>query len=239
MRIAIIGYGKMGHMIEELATGRGHEIVLRINIENTEDFTEENSKKVDVAIEFTGPQTAHDNVKKCIDFGIPVVSGSTGWNVKLAELKEFAKQKNASLLHTSNFSIGVNIFFEINKLLAKLMSVHPEYDVTLKEIHHTAKLDAPSGTAVSLAEQVLKNIPRKTNWVKNHESEKKEELIITSERIDPAPGTHFVKYSSEIDDIEIIHTAHNRKGFALGAVLAAEYIWDKKGVFSMQEVLGL
>jgi len=239
MRIAIIGYGKMGHMIEEIAVERGHEIVLKINIENTEDFTEENSTKADVAIEFTGPQTAHDNVKKCIDFGIPVVSGSTGWNTRLVELKEYARQKNGSFLHTSNFSIGVNIFFEINKLLSKLMSSHPEYDVTLKEIHHTAKLDAPSGTAVSLAEQVLTNLPRKTNWVKEHESEKKEDLVIVSERIDPAPGTHFVKYTSDIDDIEIIHTAHNRKGFALGAVLAAEYISDKKGIFSMQEVLGL
>lgn len=238
MRIAIIGYGKMGHMIEEVTLQRGHEIVLKINIENTEDFTKENCSHADIAIEFTGPSTAYDNVKKCIDLGLPVVSGSTGWNTKLNEIKEYCHQKGGSFLHTSNFSIGVNIFFEVNKLLAKLMSSHPEYDVTLKEIHHTAKLDAPSGTAVSLAEQVLANVPRKINWV-NHEAKKHEELAIISERIDPAAGTHFVKYTSEIDDIEIIHTAHNRKGFALGAVLAAEYISDKKGIFSMQEVLGL
>ena len=238
MRIAIIGYGKMGHMIEEIALQRGHEVVVKINIDNTEDFTKENCAKADVAIEFTGPATAYENVKKCIDFGLPVVSGSTGWNNKLPELKEYVSQKNGSFLHTSNFSIGVNIFFEVNKLLARLMSPHTEYNVSLKEVHHTAKLDAPSGTAVSLAEQVLSNLERKNSWV-NHESAKEDELAIISERIDPAPGTHFVKYSSEIDDIEIIHTAHNRKGFALGAVLAAEYILNKNGVFSMQEVLGL
>jgi 4-hydroxy-tetrahydrodipicolinate reductase len=238
MRIAIIGYGKMGHMIEEVAVQRGHEIVLKINIENTEDFTKENIGKADVAIEFTGPHTAYENVKKCIDFGIPVVSGSTGWNAKLDEMKGYVKQKGGSFLHTSNFSIGVNIFFEVNKLLAKLMAPHKEYDVVLKEIHHTAKLDAPSGTAVTLAEQVLANVPRKVKWV-DHQANNQDELTIISERIDPAPGTHFVKYTSEIDDIEIIHTAHNRKGFALGAVLAAEYISDKNGIFSMQQVLGL
>jgi 4-hydroxy-tetrahydrodipicolinate reductase len=238
MHIAIIGYGKMGHMIEEVAVQRGHEIVLKINIENTEDFTKENMAKTDVAIEFTGPHTAYENVKKCIDFGVPVVSGSTGWNAKLEEMKEYAKQKGGSFLHTSNFSIGVNIFFEVNRLLAKLMASHKEYDVVLKEIHHTAKLDAPSGTAVTLAEQVLANIPRKVKWV-NKDAASSGELSVISERIDPAAGTHFVKYTSEIDDIEIIHTAHNRKGFALGAVLAAEYISDKSGIFSMQQVLGL
>jgi 4-hydroxy-tetrahydrodipicolinate reductase len=238
MRIAIIGYGKMGHMIEEVALQRGHQVVVKINIENTEDFTKENISRADVAIEFTGPSTAYDNIKKCIDFGVPVVSGSTGWNSMLDEMKDYIKEKKGSFLHTSNFSIGVNIFFEVNKLLAKLMASHPEYDIALKEIHHTAKLDAPSGTAVTLAQQVLANVPRKVNWV-NNRSEKPEELSIISERIDPAPGTHFVKYTSEIDDIEIIHTAHNRKGFALGAVQAAEYISDKKGIFSMQEVLGL
>ena len=237
MRIALIGYGKMGHMIEEIALQKGHEVVVKINIDNTEDFTQENILKADVAIEFTGPSSAYENVRKCIDFGIPVVSGSTGWNDKLAQLKAYVQEKGGSFLHTSNFSVGVNIFFEVNKLLAKLMDAQPDYDVTLREIHHTAKLDAPSGTAVSLAEQVLSNLSRKKAWV-NNLSDKKEELPIISERIDPAPGTHYVKYSSDIDDIEIIHTAHNRKGFASGAVLAAEYIHDKKGVFSMSEVLG-
>ncbi len=237
MRIALIGYGKMGHMIEEIALQKGHEVVVKINIDNTEDFTQENILKADVAIEFTGPSSAYENVRKCIDFGIPVVSGSTGWNDKLAQLKAYVQEKGGSFLHTSNFSVGVNIFFEVNKLLAKLMDAQPDYDVTLREIHHTAKLDAPSGTAVSLAEQVLSNLSRKKAWV-NNLSDKKEELPIISERIDPAPGTHYVKYSSDIDDIEIIHTAHNRKGFASGAVLAAEYIHNKKGVFSMSEVLG-
>jgi 4-hydroxy-tetrahydrodipicolinate reductase len=236
MRIALIGYGKMGHMIEEVAIERGHEIVLKIHIDNTEEFTQENISKADVAIEFTAPDSAFENVKKCLDYDIPVVSGSTGWNDKLEEAKQYCQKKNGSFLHTSNFSVGVNIFFEVNKLLAKLMAGHTEYDVTLKEVHHTQKKDAPSGTAVTLAEQVLSLLPRKKTWV-NKESQTPEELSIISERIDPAPGTHYVKYSSDIDDIEIIHTAHGRKGFALGAVLAAEYIHDKKGIFNMKDVL--
>jgi 4-hydroxy-tetrahydrodipicolinate reductase len=238
MRIALIGYGKMGKMIKEVAEQRGHEVVLKINIENLEDFSAENMAGVDVAIEFTAPESAYDNVIKCIDFGVPVVSGSTGWNEQLESAKAYAAQKGGSFLHASNFSIGVNIFFEVNKLLARLMSSQPDYDVTLKEIHHTQKKDAPSGTAVTLAEQVIANLPRKQSWV-NHESYHPEKLTIISERIDPAPGTHYVKYTSEVDDIEIIHTAHSRKGFALGAVLAAEYIAGKQGVFTMQDVLHL
>jgi len=238
MKIALIGYGKMGHMIEEIAVERGHEVILRINIDNTEDFTPENVATADVAIEFTGPDSAFENIKKCIEFGVPVVSGSTGWNNKLEEAKEYCIKKNGSFLHTSNFSIGVNIFFEINKLLAKLMAGHADYDVSLKEIHHTQKKDAPSGTAVTLAEQVLTNLPRKKSWA-NKATNNPKEISIISERIDPAPGTHYVKYCSEIDDIEIIHTAHSRKGFALGAVLAAEYITNKKGIFDMKDVLNI
>lgn len=238
MKVALIGYGKMGHMIEEVAIERGHDIVLKIHIDNTEEFTKENIASADVAIEFTGPDSAYENVKKCIDFGIPVVSGSTGWNNKLDEMKQYCLQKGGSFLHTSNFSIGVNIFFEVNKLLAKLMAPHSDYDVQLKEVHHTQKRDAPSGTAVTLAEGVLSNLPRKKNWV-NKEASTPEELSIISERVDPAAGTHHVKYASAIDDIEIIHTAHSRKGFALGAVLAAEYIAGKKGVFDMKDVLNV
>jgi 4-hydroxy-tetrahydrodipicolinate reductase len=238
MRIALIGYGKMGHMIEEVATQRGHEIVLKIDVNNQHDFNKENISKANVAIEFTGPDSAFNNVMKCLQFGIPAVSGSTGWNDKLEQAKLYCKENNGSFLQTSNFSVGVNIFFEVNKLLAKLMASQPEYDVTMKEIHHTAKKDAPSGTAVTLAEQVLASLPRKKNWV-NQPANNKEQLSVISERIDPAPGTHYVKYSSEVDDIEIIHTAHSRKGFALGAVLAAEYISDKKGIFSMKDVLHL
>lgn len=238
MKIALIGYGKMGHMIEEIALQRGHEVVLKINIDNTEDFTAENISGADVAIEFTAPESAFENVKRCIDFGVPVVSGSTGWNENIPAAKEQCLQKGTAFLHASNFSIGVNIFFQVNKLLAKLMASQPDYDVSLKEIHHTQKKDAPSGTAVTLAEQVLATIGRKKAWV-NTESEKPEELSILSERVDPAPGTHHVKYSSEVDDIEIIHTAHSRKGFALGAVLAAEFLAGKKGVFTMDDVLNL
>ncbi len=238
MRIALIGYGKMGKMIEEMALERGHEIVLKIDAHNTEDFNKENCAKADVAIEFTAPSSAFDNIKKCIDFGLPVVSGSTGWNEKLPDIKAYCLHKNGSLLHASNFSIGVNIFFEINILLAKLMAHQPGYDVSVKEIHHTEKKDAPSGTAVTIAEQILEYISRKKEWV-NSATADPEKLSITSERIDPAPGTHYVKYSSSVDEIEIIHTAHNRKGFASGAILAAEYIHDKKGIFSMKNVLGL
>jgi len=238
MKIALVGYGKMGHMIEEVAATRGHKIVLKIDVTNQHDFTRENIATADVAIEFTNPESAFQNVMKCLEFEIPVVSGSTGWNQKLEEAKNYCKQTNGSFLHTSNFSIGVNIFFEINKLLANLMSSQPAYDVMMREIHHTAKKDAPSGTAVTLADQILSNLPRKKNWV-NSPSTTSEQLSIISERVDPAPGTHYVKYSSEVDDIEIIHTAHSRKGFALGAVLAAEYISDKKGIFSMKDVLNI
>jgi 4-hydroxy-tetrahydrodipicolinate reductase len=238
MRIALIGYGKMGHMIEEIALQRGHQIVLKINIDNTGDFNQANLSYADVAIEFTGPDSAYENVMRCLEFGVPVVSGSTGWNNQLEEAKIICSQKGGTFLHASNFSVGVNIFFQVNKLLAKLMASQPAYDVSLREIHHTQKKDAPSGTAVTLAEQVLENLGRKTSWV-NDVAKSEEELSIISERIDPAPGTHYVKYTSEIDEIEIIHTAHSRKGFALGAVLAAEYIAGKKGVFTMDDVLHL
>lgn len=238
MKIALIGYGKMGRMIEQSALERGHEIVLKVNIENLEDFTEEKLSAADVAIEFTGPATAFENVKGCLRFGVPVVCGSTGWNDKLAEARELCRQRGGAFLHASNFSIGVNIFFQVNKLLAKLMASQPNYEVSLKEIHHTQKLDAPSGTAVTLAEGVLENIGRKSKWV-NRDAQEANELPILSERIDPAPGTHFVTYSSEEDRIEIVHTAHNRKGFALGAVLAAEFIAGKNGVFTMNDVLRL
>jgi len=238
MKIALIGYGKMGKAIEEIAAQRGHEIVLKIDENNLPDFTKENINKADVAIEFTGPHTAFDNVKKTIGFNKPVVCGSTGWLEKFEEIKKFCTDNKGSFLYASNFSVGVNIFFELNKKLASLMAPHTDYEVNIIEIHHTQKKDAPSGTAITVAEQILENIPRKKNWV-NQVSDNVDELEILSERTDPAPGTHKVKYSSAIDDIEIIHTAHSRKGFALGAVLGAEFICNKKGIFSMKEVLGL
>ena len=238
MNIAIIGYGKMGHAIEQIASDKGHEIVLRIGIENLEDFTLENVAKADVAIEFTSPHSAAENIKKCIEAGVAVVCGSTGWLQQLEEIKKNVTEKNGAFLYASNFSIGVNLFFELNNFLAKLMSKHENYHVMLEETHHTQKRDAPSGTAITLAEQVMANIKTKKHWV-NHISDNETELEIISERIDPAPGTHKIKYSSSIDDIEIIHTAHNRQGFASGAILAAEFICDKKGIFSMKDVLNL
>jgi len=238
MKIALIGYGKMGKAIEEIALQRGHTIGLKIDIATLAEFTKENLNKCDVAIEFTSPHTALQNIMTCLDAGTPVVSGSTGWLEEWDSVKKKCEEKNGSLLYSSNYSIGVNIFFELNKKLAELMNKQTNYEVTMEEIHHTQKKDAPSGTAITLAEQVMKNLDRKRKWV-NDEVPKADELLIASKRIDPAPGTHSVKYSSAIDDIEIIHTAHNRTGFATGAVLAAEFLQDKKGIYSMKEVLGL
>ncbi len=238
MKIALIGYGKMGKAIEAIALSKGHEIVLKIDIQNNHEFTQQELKLADVAIEFTGPHSAFDNVKKCMDWGIPVVSGSTGWLDKWDEIKKLCDSNNGTLIYSSNYSIGVNLFFELNKQLAKLMDPYHDYDVTMTEIHHTEKKDAPSGTAISLAEQILSNMGRKNKWV-NAASSSVSDLVIQSERIDPAPGTHSVRYSSPIDDIEIIHTAHTRIGFASGAVLAAEFAYQKKGTFTMKDVLGL
>ena len=238
MNIALIGYGKMGKAIEEIALQRGHKIVLKVDDDNLADFTKENVGKADVAIEFTGPHSAYNNVKGIIEFGAPVVSGSTGWTDRIDEINRLCKERNGSFLYASNFSVGVNIFFELNKKLASLMASHNEYAIIMEEIHHTQKKDAPSGTAISLAEQIMEQLPQKKKWV-NHKSEKEEELSIISKREDPAPGTHRIKYTSPIDDIEITHTAHNRKGFALGAVVGAVFIRNKKGIFTMKEVLGL
>lgn len=238
MKIALVGYGKMGHAIEEIAVKKGHEIVLKITIDNTEDMTFENLQKADVAIEFTGPDSAVENIRKCFEAGVPVVSGSTGWLDKWEDIKNECIEKGGSLLYASNFSIGVNLFFELNTYLSKLMKDYDEYDVLMQEIHHTQKRDAPSGTAITLAEQILENVSWKKQWVNRHENNR-EELEIISERIDPAAGTHKIKYTSPIDDIEIIHTAHNRVGFAGGAVKAAEFLAGKKGIYNMKDVLGL
>jgi 4-hydroxy-tetrahydrodipicolinate reductase len=238
MKIALIGYGKMGMAIEEIALERGHEITLKVSIENVEDNTIENISKADIAIEFTGPESAFQNIKNCIDAGVPVVSGSTGWLANYQEAQNYCIEHGGALLYSSNFSIGVNIFFAINKKLAALMAAHKEYEIVLTETHHTQKKDAPSGTAITLASQIMEINKSKKRWV-NHLSQIPEELAIISERIDPAAGTHGVRYHSGIDDLEIIHTAHNRKGFATGAVLAAEFLRDKKGVFGMDQVLGM
>lgn len=228
----------MGKAIEEIALQRGHSIVLTIDQPNLHEFTRENLAKAEVAIEFTGPHSAFENVRALIDWGVPLVCGSTGWTEQLEAMKKKCAEKNGAFIYSSNYSIGVNLFFELNKKLAALMAGHPEYEVLLEETHHTQKKDAPSGTAITLAEQILALIKKKKRWV-NELSDNPEDLEIISQRIDPAPGTHSVKYSSVVDDIEIIHTAHSRMGFAGGAVLAAEFIRHKKGFFTMKEVLGL
>ena len=238
MKIALIGYGKMGKAIEEIAVSKGHEIVLKIDLSNTSDFTKENIQKANVAIEFTGPETAFENISKCIQWGVPVISGSTGWLDHFEKAKKLCEEKKGCLIYASNFSIGVNLFFEINKQVAALMEPYAHYDVSMTEIHHTEKKDAPSGTAISLAEQILAQIGRKNKWV-NEASNEASDLVIRSERIDPAPGTHSVTYDSPIDSIEITHTAHTRKGFAGGALLAAEFANQKMGIFTMKDVLGL
>jgi 4-hydroxy-tetrahydrodipicolinate reductase len=238
MKIALIGYGKMGKAIETIAVEKGHTIVLTIDMDNQVDFTAEKIQQADVAIEFTGPHSAVANIKQCILFGVPVISGSTGWLNEWNEVEAYCQQHNGALLYASNFSIGVNLFFELNTYLAKLMAAHTNYEVMLEEIHHTQKKDAPSGTAISLAEQVLAHIKQKQKWV-NEPAASPDELSIISKRIDPAPGTHTITYHSTIDDISITHTAHNRIGFASGAVLAAEFMKGKKGIYTMKEVLGL
>lgn len=237
MKIALVGYGKMGHAIEEIALQRGHEITLKITTANRHELTKENLQSADAVIEFTRPEAAKENVIICLKAGVPVVCGTTGWNEGLALAKMTAIDHNTALLHASNFSIGVNIFFEVNKFLASMMNEQDSYDIILEETHHTQKKDAPSGTAITLAEQIIENISRKKHWTKDSTNDP-ETFPIIAHRIENVPGTHSVKYTSSIDDIEIIHTAHNREGFAKGAVLAAEFIAGKLGVFTMKDVLG-
>lgn len=238
MNIALIGYGKMGKIIEQIAIERGHTIVAKCNSQNpikSVDFS-----KVDVAIEFTTPFFVIDHINYCIDQNTPIVVGTTAWNDQLPEVIENVNLKNGSLLYASNFSIGVNVFFEINKTLSKLMSPYKEYKASVEEIHHTEKLDAPSGTAITIANDLMLENDDITSWI--HFENKKEEtqdyqLPVISQREPDVPGTHKVIYESDIDKITIEHVAHNRKGFALGAVIAAEWLFDKKGVYTMQDVI--
>jgi 4-hydroxy-tetrahydrodipicolinate reductase len=236
LKIALIGYGKMGKAIEGIAVERGHEIVLRIDAENTEALNNDNLQQADVAIEFTNPDSAIKNLTACFDARIPVVSGTTGWLEHWEQIKSDCENKKATLLYASNFSIGVNLFFELNKKLAQLMQNRPEYNCAIEEIHHTAKKDAPSGTAITIAENIIAENQHKKTWVLG-ETNDSDSLSIISKRIDPAPGTHIVSYNSAIDSIEIKHTAHNRIGFATGALLAAEFVLGKKGVYGMGDVL--
>jgi len=239
MNIALIGYGKMGQAIERAATKRGHNIVLRITSANKQDMDAQHLRPVDVAIEFTNPEAAKENVLRCLSFGTNVVCGTTGWNKQLHEAHSAAKLHNAAFLHASNFSLGVNIFFEVNKLLAALMKGRADYSITVEETHHTQKKDIPSGTAITIAEQIIQTTGGKKRWALNDGNDPEEVVPIFAHRVENVPGTHKVSYDSAIDTIDIIHTAHNRDGFALGAVLAAEFIAGKQGIFSMKDVLGI
>lgn len=232
MKIALLGYGRMGQEIEQIAISRGHQIVLKADIKG---FTDSDIKLADVAIDFSIPESAFSNIKRAIANNVPVVSGTTGWLDRYDEIVNLCNDKDAAFIYASNFSLGVNIFFELNKKLASMIDGH-NYSAEMEEIHHTKKLDAPSGTAITLAEGIINN-SNYNNWKLDESGNNI--IPITAKRIENIPGTHTVKYTSEVDDIEIKHTAHSRKGFALGAVVAAEWLADKKGVFSMKDVLGL
>ncbi|PZX48741.1 4-hydroxy-tetrahydrodipicolinate reductase [Algoriphagus chordae] len=238
MNILLLGYGKMGQLIAELSESRGHSISAKINIDNRDELNSLDPATIDVAIEFSQPEAAVENIKWAIERGIPVVSGTTGWLDQKPAIEQLTIDKDSAFFYASNYSIGVNIFFKVNEFLAKLMNETTGYTSSIEEIHHTAKKDAPSGTAITLAEGIIKNINELTNWnLSEGANENEQSLPITSKRIDPAPGTHIIRYSSEIDDIEITHTAHSRQGFALGAILVAEWIQGKKGVLSMDDFL--
>ena len=233
MKIALIGYGKMGKIIDEIATGRDHDVVARLN--ETPDAG--NLNNADVAIEFSQPEAAFNNIKSCLELKVPVVCGTTGWLEQKPEIERIAAEQESAFLYGSNFSLGVNLFFALNEKLAGLMKDFPEYSIQLEEIHHTHKKDAPSGTAISVAEGIIANSQRFDAW--KLDETKENQLGIFAVRKDEVPGTHSVFYRSEVDEIEIKHTAFNRNGFALCAVIAAEWIVGKKGVFSMKDVLGL
>ena len=237
MKIALIGYGKMGKTIEQLAIEKGYKIVLKVDINNAETWTNEELKEADVAIEFTRPESAIKNITRCFECGVPVISGTTGWVEKMEEVENTCKKMNGGFFYASNFSVGVNLFFKLNKILAKMMEVYDSYDISLEEIHHIQKLDAPSGTAITLAEGLLEKISRKSKWVKEAANQENE-LPIFSKRIENVPGTHSINYDSEIDSIEIKHTAHSRLGFAKGALMAAEWMNNRKGVYGMEDLLG-
>jgi len=232
----------MGHIIEEIALSRGHEIVLKIDVENRKDIKPEDLKVGDVAIEFTAPASAIDNINLCMDAGVPLVVGTTGWYEKLEEVKKNVSDKNGSLVYASNYSVGVNMLFAMNKILAKWMNGYPDYNVEIEEVHHTQKLDSPSGTAITLADGIIENIDRKEEWQKqsiNLPKPIEQELLkIVFDRKDGVPGIHKVRYTSEIDEIQISHEAFNRKGFAFGAVIAAEFIKNKKGIFTANDIFG-
>ncbi|MDA3778984.1 MAG: 4-hydroxy-tetrahydrodipicolinate reductase [Bacteroidales bacterium] len=236
MNIAIIGYGKMGKEIEKIALERNHNIVFKLDISNKNEFTKENLNKADVAIEFSTPETAYYNIVKCMNVNLPVISGTTGWLEKIDEIKSKCNTENKAFFYASNYSVGVNIFFKLNEFLARIMNNQQQYNVDVEEIHHTQKLDAPSGTAITIAEGLLQELERKNQWSKEMENTKNS-IAVKSIRKGDVAGVHKVKYESQFDEIEISHNAKSRKGFALGAVLAAEYIKDKTGFHTMNDML--
>ena len=235
MNIALLGYGKMGKEIETIALQRGHTIVLKLDKTTSQTVTQEELKKADVAIEFSTPHTVITNVNKCFEAQVPVIVGTTGWYDKFSEIENNCAQKNGTLFYASNFSLGVNLFMKVNSYLAELMNKYDTYNVEMEEIHHIHKLDKPSGTAITLANQIIEKLDRKTNW--SITSKAANDLFIEDKREGEVPGTHIIKYTSEVDDIEIMHKAHNRKGFALGALVAAEFLKEKKGIFTMKDLL--
>jgi 4-hydroxy-tetrahydrodipicolinate reductase len=236
MRIALIGYGKMGKEIEQIALERNHTIPLIIDLDNQHEFNSENLQKVDVAIEFSKPETALNNIRTCFEAGTPIVCGTTGWQEHFESVKKECLSNGKTFFYSSNYSLGVNIFFKVNCYLANIMNNFPQYEVEMEEVHHTQKLDAPSGTAISLANDILKVIDRKKNWQLDGQ-DSSEALKINAIRRDTVPGIHTIKYDSAVDYIEMTHSAKSRKGFALGAVVAAEFIHGKKGMFSMDDLL--
>src|SRR5690606_33337269 len=242
MKIALIGYGKMGRIIEKYAIERGHEVALIIDEDNRDDITIEDLKSADIAIDISTPNSILANIQQCFEADLPLIVGTTGWYDEIESIKEKCLSGNHALLYGSNFSVGVNIFFHVNKVLAQAMRPHLQYEVQVEEIHHTAKLDAPSGTAITIAEGILENSDQKTDWVNYIVEEEKEvipkpnQLLIESHRIEDVHGTHTVLYSSEVDQLEFKHTAHSRAGFALGALMAAEWLQNRKGFFNVTEM---
>jgi 4-hydroxy-tetrahydrodipicolinate reductase len=232
MKIALLGYGRMGKEIEKIALQRGHEIVIKTSGKEDYDIT-----KANIAIDFSIPNSAFKNISNCVNNQVPVISGTTGWLDKYDSVVELCNQKKGAFIYASNFSLGVNVFFELNKQLAKMMNTLNQYDISIEEIHHTKKLDAPSGTAITLAEGIIENTDKNDWELETKTSEKN--IPITAVRTPDIPGTHTISYESEVDTIEIKHTAHNRHGFALGAVIAAEWLVDKTGVYTMRDVLNL
>ncbi len=238
MKIALLGYGKMGKAIEMQAVAKGHDVVLKVDADNTGDLTPQNLGRADVAIEFSTPETGYDNIHFCLKHGTPVVSGTTGWLDRMEEVTSLCKEKGGAFFYASNYSVGVNILFALNRHLARIMNRQPQYEVSVAEIHHIHKVDAPSGTAITLAQGLIEELESKNSWI-NQKAAQPDEVGIVSDRIAETPGTHEVMYTSSVDRILIRHEAYSREGFAAGALMAAEWLIGKQGVFGMADLLDL